>query len=58
MPLRRSGKVPHQPDRYFGFLVQDGDSIELVENNKDPVSYMDFMQRFDSNTWLGVMKFK
>ena len=28
-PLRRSGSVPHQPDRYYGFLVRDGDPIEL-----------------------------
>ena len=26
-PLRRSGRVPCQPDRYFNFLVRDGDPI-------------------------------
>ena len=30
-PLRRSGRVPHQPDRYYSFLVRDGDPIELDE---------------------------
>ena len=42
-PIRRSGRVPHQPDRYLDFLVQDGDPIELNENNEDPISYMDAM---------------
>ena len=40
-PLRRSGRVPHQSDRYFSFLVCDGDPIELDENDKDPITYMD-----------------
>ena len=56
MPLRRSGRVPHQPDRYYGFLVRDGDPIELDENNEDPITYMDAMQRSDSDKWLGAMK--
>ena len=55
-PLRRSGRVPHQPDRYYGFLVRYGDPIELDENNEDPISYMDAMQRPDSDRWLGAMK--
>ena len=40
-PLRRPSRVPRQPDRYFGFLVRDGDPIELDENNEDPITYMD-----------------
>ena len=56
VPLRRSGRVPHQPDRYYGFLVRDGDPIELDENNEDPISYMDAIQRPDSDRWLGAMK--
>ena len=47
-PLRRSGRVPHQPDRYYGFLVRDDNPIELDENNEDPITYMDAMQRSDS----------
>ena len=35
-PLRRFGRVPHQPHRYYGFLVRDGDPIELDENDEDP----------------------
>ena len=57
-PLRRSGRVPRQPDRYYGFLVRDGDPIELDENNEDPITYMDAMQRSDSEKWLGAMKSK
>ena len=55
-PIRRSGRVPHQPDRYLDFLVRDGDPIELDENNEDPISYMDAIQRSDSEKWLGAMK--
>ena len=46
--LRRSNRVPHQPDRYYEFLVRDGDPVELDENDEDPITYMDAMQRFDS----------
>ena len=35
-PLRRSNRVPRQPDRYYSFLIWDGDPIELDENNEDP----------------------
>ena len=52
VPLRRSDRVPHQLDRYYDFLIQDGDPVELDENNKDPIIYMDAMQRFDFELWL------
>ena len=47
-PLRQSGRVPRQPDRYYGFLIQDGDPIELDENDDDSITYLDAMQRSDS----------
>ena len=37
-------------------MVQDSDPVELDENNEDPISYMDAMQRPDSDRWLGAMK--
>ena len=46
--LRRSGRVPHQSDRYLDFLIRDGDPVELDESNEDPITYMDTMQRSDS----------
>ena len=49
-PLRRSGRVPSRPDRYYDFLVRDGDPIELDENNEDPITYMDAMQRSNSDS--------
>ena len=55
-PLRRFGRVPRQPDRYFSFLVHDGDPIELDENDEDPITYMDALQRSDSEKWLEAMK--
>ena len=57
-PLRRSGRVPRQPDRYFGFLVHDGDPIKLDENDEDSITYMDVLQRSDFERWLKAMKFK
>ena len=55
-PIRRSGRIPRQPDRYYSFLVRDGDPIELDENNEDPITYMDALQRSDSEAWLGAMR--
>ena len=57
-PVRRSGRVPRQSDRYFGFLVRDGDPIELDENDEDPITYMDALQRSNSEKWLEAMKFE
>ena len=45
---RRSDRVPCQLDRYYSFLVWDGDPIELDENNEDPITYMDALWRSDS----------
>ena len=47
-PLRQSGRVPRQPDRDYGFLVWDGDPIELDENDEEPITYIDAMQRPNS----------
>ena len=55
-PSRRSYRVSHPPNRYYGYLAQDGDPVELDENNEDPITYMDAMQRSDSELWLGAMK--
>ena len=57
-PLRRSGRVPCQLDRYFNFLVRDMDPIELDENDEDSITYMDALQRSDSEKWLKAMKYK
>ena len=40
-PLRRSGRVPRQLDRYYSFLIQDGDPIELDENDENQITYME-----------------
>ena len=44
-PLRRFDRVPCQPDRYFNFLIPDDNPIELDENDEDPITYMDALQR-------------
>ena len=55
-PLRRSGRVPHQPNRYYSFLVRDGYPIKLDENDEDSITYIEAMQRHDSQKWLEAMK--
>ena len=57
-PSRRSDRVSHQPDRYYNFLIQNGDPIELDENNKDSITNMDVIWRSDSDKWFEAMKFK
>ena len=54
--LRRSGRVLHQSDRYYSFLIRNNNPVKLDENNNDPIIYMDTMQRADSNKWLEAMK--
>ena len=39
-------------------MVRDDDPIELDENDEDPITYMDAMQRPDFKKWLEAMKFK
>ena len=56
--LRRSDRVSCQSDRCLGFLIPDGDPVKLNENDKDPITYMDAIQRSDSDKWLEAMKFK
>ena len=58
VPLRRSDRVPHQSDRYYGFLIQDDDPIEFDKNDKDLITYMEAIQRSDSQKWLKIMKFE
>ena len=58
IPLRRFDKVSRQSDIYYDFLIWDGDPIELDENNEDSITYMDLMQRSDSDKWLEAMKFE
>ncbi len=53
-PLRRSGRVPRQPDRYYDFLVRD--PVELDENDEDPITYMAAIQRHHSDASLGAMQ--
>ena len=57
-PLRRSDRVSCQPNRYYSFLVRDGDPIELDENNEDLITYMDAIQRSDSDKWLEAISLK
>ena len=47
--LKRSNRVPYQPNRYYDILAWDGDPVELDENDKDPIINMDAMQRSDSD---------
>ena len=55
-PIRRFDRVPRQSDRYYSFLIRDDDPIKLDENDEDPITYMDAMQRPNSEKWLEAMK--
>ena len=48
-PLKRFDRVLHQSDRYYDFLIQNRDLIKLDENNEDPITYIDAMQRSNSD---------
>ena len=39
-------------------MVQNGNPIELDENDEDLITYMDAIQRSDSEKWLEAMKSK
>ena len=52
---RRSDRVPCQSDKYYCFLVRDGDPIELDENNEDLITYMDVLQRSNFEVWFGAI---
>ena len=54
--LRGSDRVPHQPDRYCCFYVQDGDPIDLNKNDEDLINCVDALQRSNSKTWLRAMR--
>mgnify|MGYP007058602103 CR=1 FL=1 len=55
-PLRQSDRVPHHLDRYYDFFIQDGDLVKFDENDEDPITYLDTMQRPESKKWLEAMK--
>ena len=55
IPLKRFDTLSHQSDRYYGFWIRNGDPIELDENNEDSITYIDEMQRSDSDKWIKVM---
>ena len=54
--MRRSDRVLRQSDRYYDFLIQDDDPIEFDENDEDLITYMEAMQRPNSQKWLKAMK--
>ena len=53
-PIKSSTRVIRSPDRYYGFLVDDGieDSIMMDD---DHVSYDEAIQSKDSGKWLDAM---
>ena len=39
-------------------MIRDGDPIKLDENDEDPITYIDALQRSNSKRWLEAMKSK
>ena len=53
--VRRSGRIRHEPERYYGFLLtQDGD-VMLMDQD-EPLTYQDSMNSPDSKRWLEAIK--
>ena len=53
---RRSGRVIHAPDRYLGNIENDGNSILLLLESDEPVTYKAVVSSPDSKKWLDAMR--
>ncbi|MFW5439011.1 hypothetical protein [Paenibacillus apiarius] len=47
IPVRRSSRIPHPLEIYYGFLV-DGENEDCVIDDDDPISYSQIIQSRDS----------
>ena len=53
--VRRSSRIRHEPERYYGFLMTQSGDVMLVDND-EPLTYKDAMNSPDSERWLEAMK--
>ena len=53
--VRRSSRVRHEPERYYGFLLTQTGDVMLMDND-EPLTYKDAKNTPDSKRWLDAMK--
>lgn len=53
--VRRSGRIRHEPERYYGFLLVENGDMMLIDQD-EPLTYQDAMNGPDSERWLEAMK--
>ncbi|KAL1200820.1 Retrovirus-related Pol polyprotein from transposon TNT 1-94 [Cardamine amara subsp. amara] len=52
---RRSGRIRHEPERYYGFLVNDCHDLLIIDSD-EPANFEEAMLGPDSEKWLGAAK--
>ncbi|KAL8091410.1 hypothetical protein AgCh_033864 [Apium graveolens] len=46
-PIRRTGRVSHQPKRYYGLVIKNDNELSIIDDD-DPVTYNEAMSSVDS----------
>ncbi|KAL8118599.1 hypothetical protein AgCh_016205 [Apium graveolens] len=54
-PIRRTGRVSHQPERYYGLVIENDNEFSIIDDD-DPVTYNEAMSSVDSEKWHSAMK--
>jgi len=53
-PPRRSDRIRHEPDRYYGYLVTEDDDVVHIDD--EPTTYQEAMSSSESQEWEKAMK--
>ncbi|KAL8097443.1 hypothetical protein AgCh_030536 [Apium graveolens] len=54
-PIRRTGRVSRQPERYYGLVIENGNELSIIDDD-NPVTYNEAMSSVDSEKWHSAMK--
>ena len=54
-PLRRSGRVTRQPERYYGLVIENDNELSFIDDD-DPITYNEAMSSVDSEKWQSAME--
>ena len=46
-PIRRSERVSHQPERYYGLVIENDNELSIIDDD-DPMTYNEAMSNIDS----------
>ncbi|KAL8136073.1 hypothetical protein AgCh_010609 [Apium graveolens] len=53
-PIRRSGRVSRQPERYYGLVIENDNELSIIDDD-DPVTYNEVMSSVDLEKWHSAM---